>query len=195
MATPPSANVFSHRTLRLGLVLLAIALWLPLPAVATESIDREKESALRAAFLYRLAFFIKWPESELPAGNTLAFCVIGDENSPVGRLLAEQAGERKVLNRPVEVRSVKPDDSLQGCHIAYAEQAPKAALPTKTLLVVDSLQQLSRVGALALVRQTQPGGEIRLAFVGRRERLAAAPFQVSAKLLQLVRFEDPGERS
>ena len=192
---PPPAGLNSRPKRRSNLLLLVLAIFLPLPLIAAESIDRDKESALRAAFLYRLAFFIKWPESELPAGNTLVFCVISREISLVADLLTEQAGERKVLNHPVEVRKLKPDQDLQGCHIAYAETPLKQPTPTGTLLVVSSLQQLTQQGSLALVRQTLPSGEIRLAFVGRRDRLASRPFQVSAKLLQLVRFEDQGGRS
>ncbi|MBD8527370.1 YfiR family protein [Pseudomarimonas arenosa] len=156
--------------------------------------DEEREAALRAAFLYRLAFFVQWPESELAERQALRFCVVGGPDSLVGKLLSAQAGTREVQNHPVEVHSLTAEQGLAGCHIAYAEAELVVAPPPGTLLVVDSPQRLSAQGALALVRQAQPGGEIRLGFVGRQDRLQGSRFQLSAKLLQLVKFEN-GTRS
>lgn len=150
---------------------------------------------MRAAFLYRLAFFVEWPAAELAHNQALTFCVLGNADSRVGQLLSEQAREREVQGRAVQVRTLAADDELAGCHIAYAERPVAGALPAGTLLVVDSPQRLLRQGVLALVRQPQPGGEIRLGFVGRHDRLHGAPFQLSAKLLSLVKFESGGERS
>lgn len=172
--------------------------WLALLASAATLADSdtpmgEKEAAVRAAFLYRLAFFVNWEQGAFPAPDSpLRFCVVGDPPSPVAPLLRSHTRERTVGDRPIEVEQHPSGTALADCHLVYLER--EASLPaeqaTGKLVVVDSLDGLQRGGALALLAEEEDGQQKRLGFVSRRDHLQRSGVTLNARLLQLVRFQD-----
>lgn len=158
-----------------------------------ETSPADKEAAVRAAFLYRLAFFVTWDPSAFPASDSpIRFCILSDKPSRVAALLRGQAGNRRVNERGIAVEQRSGGAELADCHIVYREgvkSAPAGAGATQ-LVVVDSLDALASGGTLALVPEQGPGGEQRLGFVSRRDRLPTSGVSLSAKLLQLVRFDE-----
>lgn len=171
-----------------------LALLLCVAAAGAERIG-EKEAALRAAFLYRLAFFVDWVPASFPAADSpLRFCVVAASPSPVANLLRTHTRERQVAERTVEVEQRAPGSALDGCHLVYLERAaehPASPSPGQ-LVVVDSLDGLEHGGTLALLAQHDASQQSRLGFVSRRDLLAGSGVALSARLLQLVRFEDDG---
>jgi hypothetical protein len=170
------------------LVMLASPPWL-----RAESAPADKEAAVRAAFLYRLAFFVSWEAGAFPAPDSpITFCISSVGPSRVAELLRGQAGNRRVNDRGIAVEQRGTSDALDGCHIVYREGVgDRTPTPAATqLVVVDSLAALASGGTLALVPERGPGGELRLGFVSRRDRLPSSGVSLSAKLLQLVRFDD-----
>jgi hypothetical protein len=181
-----------HRR-RLAVAVALLALLLPVPAPAAEADAADKEAAVRAAFLYRLAFFVTWDAAAFAAADSpIRFCVASDRPSRVAELLRGQAGNRKVNERGIAVEQRSSAAGLEGCHLVYreGEAAGVATAAATQLVVVDSLAALARGGTLALVPERGPGGELRLGFVSRRDRLPSSGVTLSAKLLQLVRFTD-----
>lgn len=166
-------------------LLAACLLLLAAPASA----ETDKEAAVRAAFLYRLAFFVAWPEQRFR-----------DQDSPIRLCLADGVGvrlrseldaaarQRQVQQRPLRVLSY---EAGVDCELLYVSGVapPAEVADAATLIVVDSTDALRRFGQLALVRESTPGGEVRLVFRGHRERIGAAAFSLSSKLLSLVRFD------
>jgi hypothetical protein len=190
-------------------VAAALAWLLALPCAQA---DDGKEAAVRAAFLFRLAFFVSWPEGAFDAASSPVRICLAPGNDDLARTLAEQTATRTVQERPVAVAvlsttalasevTVAAVDSVPAgpaaepswadCHILYlgSAGAPATAGHGHTVTVVDSLGQLERAGALALVRE-ESAGEARLVFYGRRDRLQGASFSLSSKLLQLLRFHE-----
>lgn len=189
---PPPQRRRSRAGSRLASLLLALALGPPL-LQAEASLPSDKEAAVRAAFLYRLAFFVSWEPGAFPAADSpITFCIRSGGPSRVAELLRGQAGNRRVNDRGIAVEQRGEDAPLVGCHIVYHEgtTGPSPATTSGQLVVVDSLAALSSAGTLALVPERGPGGEMRLGFVSRRDRLPSSGITLSAKLLQLVRFDD-----
>lgn len=155
----------------------------------------EKEATVRAAFLYRLAFFVNWDDSSFArADSPLRFCVVAEPASQVAPLLSEHTAERKVGPRAIEVEQRQRGASFDGCHLLYLEHAadaPREHAPGQ-LVVVDSLDGLQHGAALALVAEADSGQQKRLGFVAHRDRLPNRGVTLSARLLQLVRFLDEG---
>ena len=180
--------------LRCGIA--ALAMCLPLQGAAdSEAPMGEKEAAVRAAFLYRLAFFVNWEDSAFATEESpLRFCVVGAPPSPVAPLLRNHTRERSVGERAIEVEQRTPDSELGGCHLVYVEStaAISVANAPGQLVVVDSLDGLQRGGALALLAEQGGGQQKRLGFVSRRDRLPTRGVTLNARLLQLVRFHDEG---
>jgi len=167
--------------------LAAVLMLLAAPAWADSASDRE--TTVRAAFVFRLAFFIEWPASAFEhADSPLRICLDPRGAEALARTLAEQTAGRTVQERKLDVRLLPADGSAEGCHIVYyGDGATGRVHSPYGVVVVESLQQLEKDAALALVRE-QGKDEARLVFYGVRERLQGADFTVSSKLLQLLRF-------
>jgi hypothetical protein len=187
----PSARVL--RALRRSVSICLLLCGAVLPATAAD--EAEQEAAVRAAFLYRLAFYITWPDAAFAdAAGPIRICLASDTGTHLARAFAAQAPKLMVNARPLEVAALKSGDSAHACHIVYlggGDEAAIAAAQGHALVVVDSLPRLDAAGQLALVREVDKRGDARLVFYARKERLEHAEFSVSYKLMQLVRFHEP----
>ncbi|MCK7593300.1 YfiR family protein [Pseudomarimonas salicorniae] len=184
--------------MRLPLQLLLVSLALLASAAQPALSASEREAAIRAAFLYRLSFFVHWPEGELAdPGAPISVCVVAAGESEVFRQLELGARRWKIGERPMRVQLLAGGAALEGCHIAYIEgDLPAARLPGQ-LVVVESMARLDGIGDLALVATRTEDGGTRLGFHADRQRLARARFSLSSQLMQLLSFraERPGDPS
>jgi hypothetical protein len=97
-------------------------------AVATAVVAQEAtEQQVKAAFLYRFAGYVEWPEAAFPqADSPLVIGVLGDEELAAA---AEQAvAGRSVNGRRVTARRVKPGEALAGVHILFVGRAERGRL-------------------------------------------------------------------
>jgi hypothetical protein len=79
-------------------------------------------SSVKAAFLYKFAGYVEWPESAAGAGGPITIGVAGAE--PFAAELAEITRGRTVGGRPINVRRVADEDSFDGLQILFiANQA------------------------------------------------------------------------
>ena len=175
----------------------AVWLWLALTALlscsAPASADplRERETAIRAAFVYRLAFFVTWPGDVLPSADSdIVVCVVGPQPSSLFLRLSDESRERRIRERGMQVRALPDGASLDGCHIAYVEGDSGAKANDSHVVVVESVDRLDDIGTLALVPMAGEGTEVRLGFIADRERSTRGRFTFNAQLLQLLRFRD-----
>jgi hypothetical protein len=74
--------------------------------------------ALKAAFLHNFTRFAEWPADAISPEASLGLCVIDDPD--VVDALTSLARDRTPGDRLLDVRSVKLDGSLRGCHLLYA---------------------------------------------------------------------------
>ncbi|HEV8442415.1 MAG TPA: YfiR family protein [Steroidobacteraceae bacterium] len=134
---------------RAALLVCALTIMQPLQA-AVFSAD-----AVKAAFLYRFASYVEWPE-DAPDGP-LVIAVSGADQ------VAEQLGELlpkvNVDGRPVEVRRVSKPAELDGVHILYVgpdslartRALRTAALDRPILIVTDDAKGLDSGGVINFV--------------------------------------------
>lgn len=160
-----------------------------------------KEDSVRAAFLYRLAFFVTWPDDSFAnAQAPINLCVAASTSKQMVRLLIAATAKPIANQRQLTVRVVSDNDSSSGgrlgasvgCHMLFGDAFPNVGTNSaqgQTLLVVSSLAALNQGGHLALVREQLTAGDARLVFYAKRERIANAAFKLSSKLMQLVRFQ------
>jgi len=159
-----------------------------------------KEDSVRAAFLYRLAFFVTWPDASFAnAQAPINLCVAASTSKKMVELLMAATTKPVANQRQLMVRVVKDSDSSSGgklgasvgCHMLFGVSFPKVDEDTvkgQTLLVVSTLAALNQGGHLALVREQRAAGDARLVFYAKRERIADGSFKLSSQLMQLVRF-------
>ena len=112
-------------------------------AAAQPSLDRARETLVKAAFLHKFASFVEWPQGQFDRTDSpLKIGILG--NDAIWQDLGELARDRDRDGRPVLVTRLKDGDSLAGYHILYmkttaarmTELLPQ--VPEGVLTVADS---------------------------------------------------------
>ena len=137
------------RHLALACMLLAAPGFAPAAHAQAEAAVTER--GVKAAFLYKFASYVEWPESAFARPDApLVFGVLGSE--PMAQELTRLAANRSVDGRPLQVRHLKDGDALTGLHVLFVGQAEGARLDQvsrathaqPTLIVTESTGALGR---------------------------------------------------
>jgi hypothetical protein len=106
------------------------------------------DRGVKAAYLYKFAGYVAWPEDAFPRADTpITIAIIGDDQ--LADALAAYVAARLVDDRALVVRKQKDDDVPDGVHILFIAGAEtvrlRAALrSTRPILIVTEFE-----GALA----------------------------------------------
>jgi hypothetical protein len=125
----------------LALLFAALTLAVAAPAGA----QAEREVQIKAAFLFKFGDFVEWPEGSFSEGRAFTIGVMG--SAPMAAELARITEGRTVQGRPVRVRRVNRDASLDGLHVLFVGAAEAAGLE-QVLAGADGL-------ALLVVTETE----------------------------------------
>ena len=99
------------------------------PGVATPADDDHAglEHRVKAAFLYKIAGYVEWPNSSFPQRDTpLTIGVVGAE--PLAAELSQILTGRTAHDRPLRVRRLKASESLEGLHVLFVGRSESAQL-------------------------------------------------------------------
>lgn len=120
-ATPIPFDCGRH-LLRAALLCLALAL---VPSVHAAEVP---ESSVKAAFLYKFLSYIEWPpETFASPSQPIEIGVLQD--GPVASALEEIAAHSSFTTRPVHVRPLRFNSSLDGLHVLFIGSAARKRLP------------------------------------------------------------------
>jgi hypothetical protein len=78
---------------------------------------------VRSALLYSLTKFVEWPGD---ARAELVVCALGD--AEFGAVLREHLSERRVGDRPIDVRQVRAVPELAGCNLVFVGDGARERL-------------------------------------------------------------------
>lgn len=182
-----------ERWLRASALALA-ALLISVPIAGAQGVYRA--DAVKAAFLYRFAGYIEWPEEASRAGR-FTIAVLG--SSSVAAELEHLLPERLIKNLPARVRHIGKLSELDEAHILFVSadypqdiKSIATALAGKSILLVtdraDALDAGSAINFLLIDRRVR--FEIS---VGAAER---ARLKVGAELLSVAtRVREAPERA
>jgi len=88
---------------------------------------RTLEERVKAAYLYRFAEYVEWPEGAFARRDTpVTIGVIGSET--LADELAQAVMGRMVNDRPVTVKRLKPGEPLTGVHVLFIGRSESARL-------------------------------------------------------------------
>jgi hypothetical protein len=167
---------------------IAVAAGVIMPGQAQSADEAAAERQIKAAFIYKFAGYVDWPDDALGAPSTpFTIGVLGAEAMAVE--LTQAVAGRTVQDRAVVVRKLKAGDPLGDVSILFVGQAdtPRlktllATVPTRPMMVVTEAE-----GALA------QGSTINFLLVDRRVRfeisLASAEksgLRLSSRLLAVA---------
>jgi hypothetical protein len=176
------------RSLVAGLI---IACWIFSGASQAYSKSGEGvEYPVKLAFLYNFTKFIEWPAgSYRDAGAPLAICIVGSD--PFSPEIEKDLRGRLVGSHPVEVLSLKPTDTLSGCHIVFIpvtekDQADKIVreLGGSSTLTVGESAGFGELGGI--INLTVEGNNVH--FEVNQVAAQRAGLQISSKLLSLAKI-------
>jgi hypothetical protein len=111
-------------------LLLASLLWTA--AAGGDPIDSASEQSIKAAYLYKFADYVEWPESAMRDRRApLTIGVIGADS--LADELEEMTRGRTAHGRPIEVKRITAEDPLQGLHVLFVSAAGSADLRDLTM--------------------------------------------------------------
>ena len=161
-------------------LLLSIALALQLGAVPALALAQAQAQEplteavaarrVQAAYLYRFAGYVEWPNSALPQPDSpLHIGIWGDD--ALADDLTRLVAQRTVNGRRIKVRKLKDGDPLAGLHILYigSERGVRIAEAVSTLPPRGTLVVTNRPSALRY------GSAINFVLVNGQVRFEASP--------------------
>jgi hypothetical protein len=98
---------------------LALLAWLLASATSLAHAQAARESAVKAAFLYKFGSFVEWPAASFrTASAPFVIGIFGDE--AVALELEQIAHGRDIDGHPVSVQRVRDSDETAALHILFA---------------------------------------------------------------------------
>lgn len=143
------------------------------------------ESAVKAAYLYKFATFVEWPEGSFARPDSvLQIGVAG--NDALAEHLARTVGGRSVNGHAVAIRKVRRGESTAGLHILFVGAQDRAAIGgylhaargQSVLTVTDTDEALALGSMVNFVVAGQ-----RLRFEVALENVATSRLRISARML------------
>lgn len=174
--------------LRWLILLLSLLSLLSVAPVQAQATGSARESAIKAAFLYKFAGFVEWPAGTFRRPDEpLVVGVAGNEAVAID--LEQIAAGRRVEGRPVAVRRVRAGEPAGPLHILLIGAGPDeqvrqqaAGLAGPVLVVTEQPRGLELGGVLNLVAD---GGRVR--FAASLPAAEARGLKLSARLLAVAR--------
>jgi uncharacterized protein DUF4154 len=175
-----------RRTWRLSLFLVVWGIVLT-TALQAESVTGQLEYRVKLAFLYNFTKFVEWPAGAYRNQNApLTICIVGDD--PFNSVLEDELRTRKVGEHPVEIRNLRPDDTIGAFQMVFIPLTAK----DQTAGIMKALKGSSTL----MVGETEgfatQGGIINFAVEGNRLHLEINPqaaqragLKLSSKLLSI----------
>ena len=114
------------------------------------------ERRIKAAFLYKFAAYVEWPEGVFARPDTPVVIAVDGDDKLADELTQVVTG-RTVAGRALTVRKLKKDASPVGVHILFAsdvreDRPPLSGTQSQPILVVtDSLGALARGSTINFV--------------------------------------------
>ncbi len=165
------------------LFLLGLLLTAPYSSLAEEA---SREYMIKAAYVYRIAQFVDWPDSGATSAP-LGVCILGED--PFGSAI-DYIVEKTSKGRGFSLNRFASPESLNGCHVLFISasetvhlEAILGGLEGRSVLTVSDVREFVRCGGMVglVNRQGKIGLEI------NQGAAEAAGLQISAKLLELSR--------
>lgn len=169
-----------RRALLLALPLLVAGAW-------AQPLGLARESAVKAAYLYKFGSFVEWPPGIFrSAGDAIVIGVYGDE--AVASELEQLARGRAIEGHPVRVQRLREPEDLNPLHILYAG-GPRESRIREMLAAVRGPVLTVADGAVGgqpgpVLYFTQDEGRVR--FNASLPAAAARNLRLSARLLAVA---------
>ena len=138
-------NMSAHCQFIIGFLLL-------LMGTAPFSQQVSNEYQLKAAFIYRLAQMVEWPENSVPSTLPLTFCFIGQDSFGTS---IDPIKEKTIRNRPLVFKKGVALDKIEQCHLLFVEPSEierlssiLTAVGNLPILTIGDVEEFTRQGGM-----------------------------------------------
>ncbi|MEX2122939.1 MAG: YfiR family protein [Woeseia sp.] len=156
--------------------------------VEGQPIDSASEQSIKAAYLYKFADYVEWPDGVMEDPATFLTIGVVSADSLADELQVMTAG-RKVHGRSIAVRRVGPQEPLDGVHILFVAAAGIDELARLTTMAQEhSVLVVTEVGdglELGSVINFRPVNQ-RIRFDVSLESADRSRLRLSARLLAVA---------
>jgi hypothetical protein len=185
-----AASVILSRIRRVSISIFACCLFLNASPRAFSMNEETVEYPVKLAFLYNFTKFVEWPSGSYNSPSApLVICIAG--NDPFSPDIEAELRTRTVGGHPVDVRTLRPNDILNACHMVFVP----AAAEDQATRIVRGLKGSSTLTVGETEGFAVLGGIINLTAEGSKLRfevnlLAAerANLKISSKMLALAKI-------
>jgi hypothetical protein len=155
--------------------------------VSHTSLGAVPEYELKAALIYKVGKFVRWPEGTFAvAGGTLRVCVAG--NDDFGASIDSLAG-RKLLGQIIAIERLPNGESAKACHVVFVSRSERERLPALLSTIArDPVLTISDIDGFAaqggIVGLVTTASKIHFEINSAASRRAG--LEIGAQLLQLA---------
>lgn len=154
------------------------------------------EFQVKAAFLYKLATFVEWPENTwATTEDSITFAVLGQD--PFGPTLDSIISGNNVSGHPIKVIRAQRLGQLEKCQVLFICPSEVDRLPailtelqTYPVLVASDLDPAIAPGIMVYLRMSE--AKVRLAI--NNYRVTEAGLSISSRVLKLADLLDEGAK-
>lgn len=166
------------------LIMLAMAIF---PLFASAQAGSVLERQVKAAYLYKFAGFVEWPEGSFAKPDSPVVIGVAGADALADQLEAAVAG-RNANGRPLQVKRLKRGESVAGLHMLFVSAAlDKAnaqewmtACRGQAVLTVSDADESQAMGSIINFVMVDE----RLRFEVALKNAATAHLRISARMLQ-----------
>jgi len=146
------------------------------------------ETAVKAAYLFKLGFFVEWPSAAFPAADSpFTMCIVGSD--PFDGILDDAVKGQKIGDHPVAVKRLTTISRDSGCRIVYFADGEPAQISnilaalrgSYVLTVTDGKTDSDESGIINFVIK-----DSRVRFVINDAAAADCGLSISSRLLNLA---------
>ncbi len=179
------------------LILMMTMAWSAIPPASAQQVDKSKARKVKAAFLYKFAKFVHWPDNAFEDDNApIVIGVLGAD--PFGRVLDETVKGKRIGKRLIEIRRFQWNDKdrkrMRGCHILFISSSERQrhkaiceALVSHPMLIVGDVEGFAANGGMiGFVLEKKS-----IAFQINQAAADRAHLSLSARLLKLATIIKP----
>lgn len=166
-------------------------------ALAQICVAATAEYRVKAAFLYKFATYIRWPEPAAGAPATpFVIGVLGSD--PFGAAIEDVVRNQNVYGRTIRITRLARQEDAFACDLVFVAMSEEAnlarflaLLKEAPVLTVSDIDQFAEKGGMIGLVTTDNN---RIRFDINKAVLDRAGLKASSQLLQLARVVDPRKR-
>lgn len=184
---PTDCRIFTVIACRVAFVMFLL---MPVTLVTAQRSCQLPEYDVKAAFLYKFALFIDWPEKAFAeTSSSFIFGILG--NDPFDKTIDEMLSNKKIKGKSIIIKRYASYKEIDNCHVLFISKSKRHRLKTifrylatKPILTVGETPGFADAGGIInFIHQNK-----NIRFEINNESAQKHHLNISSKLLRLAKI-------